>query len=388
MFGKTFRDAGVFLKAYWLLALIVTVTSVVARFSVSLPEMTGLITLQPIQSFYSELISTFVLFPLSLGIIKSFDMAKHEGEQKWLYLFCFYGNLKRLGKALILGLFTASWISILNYTVNKFKDVLVWVPIIYIIFMFVINFYLFLSSYIMVKNPELSLFNVFKSSFIKIKGNIIALFFVHLTIGTLSLILTVLIYAGLLLVEIKIELQGISLIVMLITSFFGSVVSYCFADRILSEEPQNNSNEYDETNHNQDPDYDESIDIEGYDSTQFDENTLRNYLFFTKYQPIDAKAIEYDIETQSLDDFSVEELYANEQIQFFLRDDSKFKKLFMHVYELAKYEHQSYIDDTNIGVIYEQNTINSNKIGLEISVSKNIIYQGYTIHVSLKINID
>ncbi|MFZ2537343.1 MAG: hypothetical protein WAX04_00360 [Oscillospiraceae bacterium] len=388
MYRKTFKDADAFLKKYWILTLIVTLISVIARSSVSLPEIFGVITLQPMQAFLSELILTFVLFPLSLGVIKSLDIAKYEEKQSPLYLFYFYTDFKRLGKALILGLLTASLISILTYTMNRFKDVSFWIPLVYIIFMIIVNFYLFLSSYIMVKNPKLSLIKTLKSSFIKIKGSIFALLFVNLTLGLFSIICTVLIKYSLSLLKIEIELQGVSVIIMLITSFFGSVVLYCLADRILTEQPQDSSNEDDETNYNEDTDYDESVDIEGYDSTQFDDDTLRNYRLFTNYQPIDAKSIEYEIDTQDLDDFTVQELYANEQIYFFLKDDNQVKKLFLHVYDLAKIEYQSYIDDTNTGVIYEQNTINSNKMSLEVSVSKSSVYSRYTIHVSFKINID
>lgn len=417
MYRKTFYSSWDFLKKHWFFTLIVMLIYTAIGYSYVWLNLLGLLVLQPSQYFGAQLLLAFALFPLSLGVIKCLDVAKDGEKKNPCKLFYFYSRLHLLGKALLLGLLVESFLALLSEVFQTLLPAQEWAIACWSIFVLILKFYLFLASYIIVKDSTLGIGEILKASFCKIKGNVNQLLFLHITLAILYFLMASLVSSSLLPFSLsETWVDVVNFMTQMISNFVSGIILFCFADNLLTQLPQSlysedrqfnytptmteeekkMRNDYDETepqgtdllDYDEDAEYDEEVDIEGYDSSQFDEDTLRNYRLFSDYEEIDPRTITYDVSLQKLDGNVGVALCDNDEIYFFLKDDREFQKLVEKVYTLAKFEYQSYVEDTRTGIGFDVANINSNKISLELSLAKVNGDNGYSVHVHLKINSD
>lgn len=230
MYKKTFNSVGRFLKENWLFAIVVTLISYVSNSSTKLSQLFVVRDFIPFKSIILSLVLSFLLFPLALGAIKCFDMAKNDDKKNILFLFYFYTNIKRLVKALILGIITDTLILLLILLINNVM-LSVWLNVLCTVLIILMKLYFFLSSYILVKKSELKISSIIKLSYKKIKCNINTLFFLNLIIGLTCYFLSMMFSSGV----ITIQQNILYYVIAFSTTFFENIIFYCFADLLLTE---------------------------------------------------------------------------------------------------------------------------------------------------------
>ena len=360
----------------------------------------------PSLAFIISQLSIILLFPLSIGYIKTLLQVKEGQSFKIRDMLSIYLSPELLLKLFGLIMITDGLISIATFIntnfIQEFLKIhnMAFVSAFLWFALFIIDaliyLYLFLTNYLLILKPELNLIQIITQSISLIKGKVIDLMWL-----TFSFFLW---YTPLIIILGKIALLKIKLSPQyfiyygIYYLYYGCIMLYItltfllFAQKIIDGEDYAStpisveSKVLDYYSVLQDIHFnskisedDEELKIEDY----FNEALENKRIQFENDKMLSSEVIVLTDTVENLKSYNIELRYDNFELYYFFKEYGKIRNLFVKTYNEVAY----YYDSDNLENTAEDNiSLNNNDFRLVVSINQNSSNNNYEIKFELFIN--